>query len=212
VFAEEKLHLLALPAHPFDGYKESIVRVTSQLLISFDATVTALMPWLLGKQATVQTYAGRIIVVQSDTVVGDHLRHFGRDKVIYDPWHYLAVLAQKPGALRNGAPFRRWALPETMSDVRTMLEGRSGGDREFVGILSVVGRYGLDPVATACNQAISDKTVSRDVILSILSRMHDKPQPEPVELSSQLPILTLIPVVECSRYDRLLTGGVYGTA
>lgn len=192
VFAEEKLHLLALPAYPFDGYTESIVRVTPQLLISFDRNRYSVDAMAVGKTATVRTYAGRIIVVQNDTVVGDHLRHFGRDKVIYDPWHYLAVLTQKPGALRNGAPFRRWALPEAW----TMLEGRSGGDREFVGILSVVGRYGLDPVETACNQAIADKTVSSDVILSILSRMHDEPQPEPVELSSQLPILTLIPVVD----------------
>ena len=99
-----------------------------------------------------------------------------------------------------------------MSEVRTMLEVRLGGDREFVGILSVVGRYGLDSVATACKQAISDKTVSSDVILSILSRTHDEPQPEPVKLSAQLPILKLIPVVDCTRYDRLLSGGKYGTA
>jgi hypothetical protein len=27
-------------------------------------------------------------------------------QIIYDPWHYLPVLMKKPGALRNGAPFR----------------------------------------------------------------------------------------------------------
>ena len=25
-------------------------------------------------------------------------------ETIYDPWHYVPVLARKPGALRNGAP------------------------------------------------------------------------------------------------------------
>jgi hypothetical protein len=29
----------------------------------------------------------------------------------YDPWHYLPALAKKPGALRNGDPFRNWDLP-----------------------------------------------------------------------------------------------------
>ena len=212
VFAEEKGHLLPLPVSPFDGYQESVVRVTSQLLISFDRNRYSANAMAVGKTVTVRAYADRIIIVRNDTVVGMHRRHLGRDKVIYDPWHYLAVLERKPGALRNGAPFKRWDLPEAMSEVRTMLEGRLGGDREFVGILSVVGRYGLDPVVTACKQAISDKTVSSDVILSILSRTHDEPQPEPVKLSAQLPTLKLIPVVDCSRYDRLLSGGKYGTA
>ena len=212
VFAEEKGHLLPLPVSPFDGYQESVVRVTSQLLISFDRNRYSANAMAVGKTVTVRAYADRIIIVRNDTVVGMHRRHLGRDKVIYDPWHYLAVLERKPGALRIGAPFKRWDLPEAMSEVRTMLEGRLGGDREFVGILSVVGRYGLDPVVTACKQAISDKTVSSDVILSILSRTHDEPQPEPVKLSAQLPTLKLIPVVDCSRYDRLLSGGKYGTA
>jgi len=138
-------------------------------------------------------------------------RH-GPEYPIYDPWHYLAVLERKPGALRNGAPFKRWDLPEAMNEVRTALEGRSGGDRQFVSILSVVSRYGLEQVAAACTQALADKTISSDVILSILSRTHDEPPPEPVKLSEQLPLLKLIPMVDCYRYDRLLKGGAYGTA
>jgi hypothetical protein len=30
------------------------------------------------------------------------LARFGRGETIYDPWHYVPVLARKPGALRNG--------------------------------------------------------------------------------------------------------------
>ena len=55
-------------------------------------------------------------MVMDGTVVGSHRRHLGRDKVIYDPWHYLAVLEKKPGALRDGAPFKQWALPEAMAE------------------------------------------------------------------------------------------------
>ena len=212
VFVEEKAKLLALPVSPFDGYQETVVRVTSQLLISFDRNRYSVNAMAVGKTVSVRAYADRIVIVRNDTVVGVHRRHLGRDKVIYDPWHYLAVLERKPGALRNGAPFKRWDLPETLSEVRTILEGRSGGDREFVGILSVVSRYGLDAVAIACTQALANKTVSSDVILSILSRTHDEPPPEPMKLSAQLPVLKLIPVVDCSRYDRLLSGGPYGTA
>ncbi len=212
VFAEEKGKLIALPASPFDGYQETTTRVSLQLLINFDRNHYSVNAMAVGKSVQVRAYANHVIMVLNGTVVGIHKRHFGRDKAIYDPWHYLAVLERKPGALRNGAPFKRWDLPEAMSEVRTILEGRSGGDRQFVSILSVVSRYGLEPVATACTQALSDKTVSSDVILSILSRTHDEPQPEPVKLSEQMPLLKFIPMVDCYRYDSLLKGGAYGTA
>ena len=212
VFSEEKHKLLALPASPFDGYQESVSRVSPQLLISFDRNRYSVDAMAVGKTVSVRAYANRINIVMNDTVVGIHRRHLGRDKVIYDPWHYLTVLEKKPGALRNGAPFKQWDLPDSMDEVRTILEAHTDGDRQFVSILSVVSRYGLELVATACAQVIADKTVSSDVILTILSRTHDEPHPELLPPSAQLPLLKLIPVVDCYRYDCLLSGGVYGNA
>ena len=52
------------------------------------------------------------------TIVGEHARRFGRGQTIYDPWHYVPVLARKPGALRNGAPFKDWLLPASLERVR----------------------------------------------------------------------------------------------
>lgn len=212
VFAEEKSHLLSLPVSPFDGYQESVTGVSSQLLIRFDRNRYSVNAVAGGKTVTVRAYADRIMMLLNDQVVGMHRRHLGRDKVVYDPWHYLAILEQKPGALRNGAPFKRWNLPAPMQEVRSKLQGHSDGDRQFVGILSVVRRYGLDAVAAACGQALFDKTVSSDVILAILSRKHDEPQPEPVQEGAKLPQLTLLPIVDCRRYDLLLSGGTHGTA
>jgi hypothetical protein len=176
-------------------------------LISFDRNRYSVNAMTVGKTVQVRAYANRVIMVMNGITVGVHKRHLGRDKVIYDPWHYLAVLEKKPGALRNGAPFRQWELPDAMNDVRRLLEERSDGDRQFVGVLTAVGRYGLEPVASACTQALTDKTVSSDVILAILSKRHDEPEPAAVKPSAQLPLLTLIPLADCRRYDRLMKGG-----
>jgi hypothetical protein len=54
-------------------------------------------------------------------MVGEHPRCFGRDQTIYDPWHYVPVLARKPGALRNGAPFKDWVLPAGIDTVSRKL-------------------------------------------------------------------------------------------
>ena len=61
-------------------------------------------------------------------MVAEHARFFGRDQTIYDPWHYLSVLARKPGALRNGAPFMDRALPPAL----TRLRRRLGSSDEIV--------------------------------------------------------------------------------
>ena len=67
----------------------------------------------------------------------------GADETIYDPWHYVPVLARKPGALRNGAPFRDWVLPAAMEKVRRRLKSVDDGDRQMVAILACVLTDGL---------------------------------------------------------------------
>jgi transposase len=80
----------------------------------------------------VRAYADRIVVRLGDEVVAEHARHFGRDRTIYDPWHYLPVLANKPGALRNGAPFQGWDLPPALAQLRRKLGSGDEADRRFV--------------------------------------------------------------------------------
>src|SRR3546814_14760605 len=66
----------------------------------------------------VRAYATRIVVRCGEEVVAEHARTFGRNRTIYDPWHYLPVLARQPGALRNGAPFQDWDLPPALARLR----------------------------------------------------------------------------------------------
>ncbi len=130
-------------------------------------------------------------------------------KVIYDAWHYIEILERKPGALRNGAPFKEWQLPEPLMRIRELLGRHSDGDRQFVGILSAVSIYGLETVAKACTEAIFAGTASRDVVLNTLSRQHDVPEVSVCEVPLHLPELKTPPLANCNRYDELLSGGVY---
>lgn len=59
-----------------------------------------------GRTVAVRAYATRIVIVAGSVVVGEHDRQFGRYKTAYNPWHYVPALEHKPGALRNGAPFK----------------------------------------------------------------------------------------------------------
>ena len=83
----------------------------------------------MGRPVEIRAYADRIELRQDGRVVGEHRRVFGRGQTVYDPWHYVPVLARKPGALRNGAPFKDWVLPGALERVRRKLAKAPGGDR-----------------------------------------------------------------------------------
>jgi hypothetical protein len=114
----------------------------------------------------------------------------------------VPVLARKPGALRNGAPFKDWVLPAALERVRRRLAGTNDGDRQMVAILAAVLTDGLPAVEAACAQAISEGVHSSDVILNILARHRD---PGPVATIMTPDALTLrhAPVADCARYDQL---------
>jgi hypothetical protein len=109
---------------PFDGFHETAHAVTGTCLISFDRNRYSVMAKAARRAVQVRAYADRIVVRLGDEVIAEHARHFGRDRTIYDPWHYLPVLANKPGALRNGAPFQDWDLPPALTRLRRKLGER----------------------------------------------------------------------------------------
>jgi hypothetical protein len=100
----------------------------------------------------VRAYADRIVVRCQGEVVAEHPRFFGRDRTVYNPWHYLPVLVTKPGALRNGAPFQDWDLPPALARLRRKLGAGDEADRRFVRVLAAVLVDGLDLVEAAVRE------------------------------------------------------------
>ncbi len=146
------------------------------------------------------------MIRQDGAIVGEHPRRFGRGETIYDPWHYVPVLARKPGALRNGAPFKDWPLPASLERIRRKLQGFDDGDRQMVKILAAVLTDGLAAVEAACAAALADGVHSADIILNILSRRRE-PDPVPTILTPEALQLRHVPVADCARYDQLRRAG-----
>jgi hypothetical protein len=121
----------------------------------------------------IHAYAERVVIRQDGRIVAEHPRHYGRGATVYDPWHYVPVLARKPGALRNGAPFKDWVLPTALDRVRRKLAGSDDGDRQMVKILAAVLTDGLPAVEAACLQALSEGVHSAEVVINILARQRD---------------------------------------
>src|ERR1700688_2101215 len=187
---------------PFDGFHAVQASVSKTCLARFDNNKYSVTSRAVGRPVEIQAYADRIVIRQDGAVVGEHRRCFGRGETIYDPWHYVPVLARKPGALRNGAPFKDWVLPASLERVRRKLKGSDDGDRQMVKVLSAVLTDGLIAVEAACNEALAGGVHSADVILNILSR-HRDPGLTPTILTPDALRLRHLPVADCARYDSL---------
>src|SRR3546814_3856989 len=72
---------------PFDGFHESEHAVTGTCLISFDRNRYSVMSTTARRTVQVRAYADRIVIRCGEAIVGEHERHFGRNRTIYDPWH-----------------------------------------------------------------------------------------------------------------------------
>jgi len=205
VFEEERPQLVPY-AGRFDGFHSVPAAVSKTCLVRFDNNKYSVMASAVGRPVEIRAYAERIEIRQDGRLVGDHPRAFGRGRTIYDPWHYVPVLVRKPGALRNGAPFKDWVLPGALEKVRRKLMAVDDGDRQMVDILAAVLTEGLPAVDAACAEAIAQGVHSTDVILNILARRQD-PAPPPLLLTS--PALRLVhePVADCARYDLLRRAG-----
>jgi len=115
----------------------------------------------------------------------------------------VPVLERKPGALRNGAPFRHWNLPEGIARIGEELQRRyPDWDRQYVSILQAVPIYGLEAVEAACGKALAMGTFSKEVVLNFLNRNREDTDTEPIEPPECL-VLKEPPVADCQRYDRL---------
>ena len=176
--------------------------VSSTCLVRFDNNKYSVMASAIGRPVEVRAYAERIEIRQDGCVVAEHPRAFGRGQTVFDPWHYVPVLARKPGALRNGAPFKDWVLPAALERIRRKLAGSADGDRQMVEILTAVLGDGLSVVEAACAEALREGVHSADVVLNILARQREPPAPVPLLTPENLR-LRHEPVADCARYDSL---------
>ena len=113
------------------------------------------------------------------------------------------MLAKKPGALRNGAPFKQLVLPPALERLRGKLKGSDDGDRQMVKILTAATVDGLDALEAAAAEALAQGLTSADVVLNILARSRSAPMEPSIATPEHLQ-LKIEPVADAERYDRLL--------
>lgn len=201
VFEEEKGQLRPL-GRGFDGYVEKTVRVRSTCLVQYDSNRYSVPSCHAGKPVSLRAYADRIMVVAGQQVVAEHPRRFTRNQSYFEPWHYVPLLTRKPGALRDGAPFVQWQLPQAMDTIKSHYLQERGGDREFVDLLMLVQAHGMDAVSMACEMAVEQGTLRLPAIINLINQLLEPAIPRTAD-GERYPALRQLPLADCKRYETL---------
>ena len=198
VLQDERLQLMPMPKR-FDGYVEQPVRVSSTSLIHFQRNRYSVPTPYAHRVVSLHIYPESLVLVADGEEIARHVRSFDRYLTLYDWQHYIALVSQKPGALRNGAPFL--TMPESLQSLQRHLLKHPGGDRVMAQVLSAIPLHSLEAVLVAVELALESGRPSGEHVLNVLGRLKG-PAPQETIVSSPL-VLQEEPQANVSRYEQL---------
>ena len=189
----------------FTAYKLYPTFVAPTGLVNYDSNSYSVECAYVGLSVQIKAYAWEIIILYEGKTIGQHRRVFGRHECIYNPWHYVPALIRKPGALRNGAPFKELlaTLPEPIQAMRHKLIANKAAEKDFIHILLSITKFGIDKVSDACSKVIALGSCSLELI-----KNHLEPSTT-IPIKSDIYIeLMAAPSADCSIYDKVYLKGV----
>jgi hypothetical protein len=201
VLQDERTRLMPC-TKPFDGYVEHPVRVSATALVHFQRNRYSVPTRHVNEVLSLRVYPATLVLVAEGAEVARHARSFERHLTCYDWQHYIPLVQTKPGALRNGAPFK--AMPEVLQTLQRHLLRHAGGDRVMAQVLAAVPVHGIDAVLVAAEIALEAGRPSAEHVLNVLARLKDG-APAILALTQPTPVLREEPRADVQRYDTLRT-------
>ncbi|MCZ6755930.1 MAG: IS21 family transposase [Gemmatimonadetes bacterium] len=206
---EEREHFLTLPPEAFEARRVRTAKANSLSLVRFDRNDYSVPTAYAHHDLTVIGGIDRVQILFGVRVVATHPRHWGRQQVLFEPVHYLALLERKPGAFDVARPLEQWRLPDCFAVLRRRLENewQHAGTREFIKVLRLLESNTLRALTDAVEYALSIGALDRDAVGLILQ--HRREQPVTLFCLDGRPHLKTVRVraMDLQGYRILLTGG-----
>ncbi len=164
---EDQAAFLPLPPSRFDACQKRSTRANSLSLVRFDRNDYSVPSRYAHHPIVAKGYMDRVVLCYETEVAAEHKRCWGKEEVIYNPIHYLAVLEKKPGALDHARPLVNWNLPECFEVLRRYLErllDRGKGTREYIRVLRLLEHRSLPQLTRAVEKALRVRGYTRDIV------------------------------------------------
>jgi len=166
---EDQAAFLELPPQ-FEACRQVSTRVDKLSLVRFDRNDYSVPVRCAHWEVTVKGSVDRVRICRKDQVLAEHDRLWEKEKIVFEPLHYLELLERKPGALDQAKPLAEWRLPECFHQLRSRLEAEEQrwGTREFIRVLRLLEKYSMVRVEKAVKAALKLQHCHRDVVAQYL--------------------------------------------
>lgn len=137
---EERAKLLPLPAEACVARRIATTRASSESLVRFDRNDYSVPTEFAHREIVVSGGIDDVSCAVDGGIVATHRRCWKKERTIFDPVHYFALLERKPGALDFALPLASFTPPANFGVLRRRLEAEFGdrGTREYVRVLRLL--------------------------------------------------------------------------
>jgi transposase len=208
-FERDREQLLPLPLTRLEACEKRTTRVSSQALVRYETNDYSVPTEYGHRQVLVKAFVWELVICCASEVIARHRRSYGREEMIFNPLHYLALLEQKTNALDQAAPLQTLVVPEEFLELRRQMEARLGknGRREYVQVLRLLVTFSMEEVSAAVRQALQFRAVSFDAVKHLLlCALEQRPPKLDLENYPHLP-LAEVALTRAADYQVLLTQG-----
>ena len=175
----DRAAMLAIPSVEFESRRVAHTRATSLSLVRFDCNDYSVPTSFAHHEVTALGSADTVTIVCGTEAVAVHSRYWGKEEIIYNPVHYLALLERKPGALDHARPLEGWGLPECFSLLRRRLEAEMGskGTREYIKVLRLAEGASIGELKAAIEAAmrLRVREVTAEVVSLVVTHQKERP-------------------------------------
>jgi transposase len=198
-WALEQPTLLPLPAQPFRCCVTRPVCLTPYSQVEFETNRYSVPADKAQRNLVLRAYPFVVEILYQEEVLASHGRSYERDQDIFDPLHYLPLLAQRPGAFAHAKPLRWWRSewPPAYEQLLARLQAEAVDGqaiREFVRILALHQQYPASAVEAAIAQALVYGCIHADgVELCLRQHLHPEVSPPLLDLTAQPKLLAVAP-------------------
>jgi hypothetical protein len=169
-FERDREKLLPLPPTPYEACEKRTTRASSQALVRYETNDYSVPTEYGHRQVLVKAFVWDVVISCTSEVIARHPRSYGREEMVFNPLHYLALLEQKTNALDQAAPLQGLVLPEEFAELRRQMEARLGkrGRREYVQVLRLLETFAIGEVAAAVREALRFPAIAFDAVKHLL--------------------------------------------
>ena len=184
-FAQERVHLIALPDNPYPTDEQVEVRVGKTPYVRFDLNDYSVPHTHVRRTLTVSASLNRVRVLDGETVIATHPRTFDKGQQIEDPAHVADLVAAKRAArAHRGLDHLAQAVPATGELLRLAAERGTPLSRATAALVQLLDAYGAGELAQAIDEALAHDVPHPNAVRQVLERRREqREQPPPLTLT-----------------------------